>query len=171
MATQAREEIRTRLQGQVGPVPTQGVLKGMKIEVTRERLGDDPRFLRACLCQRVKVAQHNTSHVSMENLPSEIWQRIFLLESTATKALASIMRMGTVRAVLTRRAQHKRCMRRVALAGSSNTPDNGSNILGATPATSSVKDVEGGMSVVPGSVAARVGARPTMLVACVLQLP
>ncbi|CAK0785605.1 hypothetical protein CVIRNUC_008816 [Coccomyxa viridis] len=40
-------------------------------------------------------------------------------------------------------------------AGSSNTPDNGSNILGATPATSSVKDAEGGMSVVPGSVAAR----------------
>ncbi len=53
-------------------------------------------------------------------------------------------------------------MKRDAIPGSSNTPDNGSNILGATPATSSVKDAEGGMSVVPGSVAARVGACLTM---------
>ena len=106
------------------------------------------------------LARHLTcqcTRPAIENLA-----QIFLLQSLATKALVMIMYVGTACALLASLAQHEKCIRRVASAGSSNTPDNGSNILGATPATSSVKGVEGGMSVVPGSVAARVGARPTM---------
>ena len=90
---------------------------------------------------------------------------------TATKTFGVIMLVSIVCILLHRQTQLRKSIKWVAIAGSSNTPDNGSNILGATPATSSVKDVQGGMSVVPGSVAARVGACPALPAHVCKQLP
>ena len=144
-----------------------GVLEEAISKVTVEVAREHARCLGLCLkahcCRNEEGAQQGTSHVSIEICP-QCSGAESLLQSTADKTLGIIVHVGSLRALWTRQAQHGRCMRRVANAGSSNTPDNGSNILGATPATSSVKDAEGGMSVVPGSVAARVGVCPTALV-------